>query len=266
MVRFICFVALIVTSRGSKASPPSNMSSAFRVEDNRVAVTFSRTEGSLENDWHQPQGLCANQTFQPSTPVEIISQIACGECDGKKARFCSEDRASFFEVSYSPLSLNCSVPIGDCDECLKVDSGALNADGCSLSDKTICLPVEIPVADLAKGTRQHPLCKDITFPGRRGGPGGPSYYQLTASWVGVFEDPDDPDEPSGCADFEGWLDQEGESCSDFDSQHYCTPDGKTGSGWDNSWGTLKDWYDDSGNTVVDACCACGGGHKPLLVG
>lgn len=67
--------------------------------------------------------------------------------------------------------------------------------------------------------------------------------------------------PHGCTDMAGWMDQEGETCALFAYNNYCTADGREGSNWNRSWGSLTDYYDRHGNTPADACCACGGGNR-----
>jgi len=56
----------------------------------------------------------------------------------------------------------------------------------------------------------------------------------------------------------GWADSDGDGCVKYGQDHWCTPDGKQGVGWDKEWGTFEAFkYQD--HTAVEACCVCGGG-------
>lgn len=71
---------------------------------------------------------------------------------------------------------------------------------------------------------------------------------------------------SSCSDVSGWRNQDGDTCSTYEHAHYCTSDGKEGSGWSHSsWGNFEDWYDSDGRTAFVACCACGGGSSNVIV-
>lgn len=71
--------------------------------------------------------------------------------------------------------------------------------------------------------------------------------------------------PSGCSDTPSWSDQQSETCSDFESNNWCTSSGQPGSGWHKSWGKISDFRDNHGNSAKDACCACGGGSSSVVV-
>lgn len=58
----------------------------------------------------------------------------------------------------------------------------------------------------------------------------------------------------------GWTSSGGRTCSEYFYSDWCTPDGKTGSSWNQSWGEFSDWASD-GVSADDACCLCGGGIK-----
>jgi len=69
--------------------------------------------------------------------------------------------------------------------------------------------------------------------------------------------------PTTCQDVAGWMDSEGDPCSLFELNSYCTKDGREGEGWDTcSWGSIKNYADSKGVTAFEACCACGGGSVP----
>jgi len=63
---------------------------------------------------------------------------------------------------------------------------------------------------------------------------------------------------SGCMDWPGWSDSAYDSCSDYETNEWCTADGGEGPGWSSSWGSIESWGL-SGVDAYDACCACGGG-------
>jgi hypothetical protein len=69
--------------------------------------------------------------------------------------------------------------------------------------------------------------------------------------------------PTICTDKAGWLSSEGDPCSLFELNSYCTADGREGDGWNTcSWGPITDYADSKGISALDACCACGGGSNP----
>jgi hypothetical protein len=70
--------------------------------------------------------------------------------------------------------------------------------------------------------------------------------------------------PSTCTDQpSGWVDSEGDPCSLFELNSYCTKDGLQGEGWDScSWGPITNYAGTGGLSAFDACCACGGGSAP----
>lgn len=67
-----------------------------------------------------------------------------------------------------------------------------------------------------------------------------------------------------CSDLPlGWKSSEGDPCSIYQLNSYCTPEGREGAGWDScSWGPITDYADSHGISALDACCACGGGSNP----
>lgn len=71
--------------------------------------------------------------------------------------------------------------------------------------------------------------------------------------------------PSKCKDKpETWRSSEGDPCSIYDLNSYCSADGHEGKGWNIcSWGSIKDYADPNGITALEACCACGGGTNPV---
>jgi len=123
----------------SSAVPPSNMPSTYRRKDARVPVAYKQE--FWEDDTSCAKG---NGCSQASAAPILVASIGspCGKCIDKTATFCSEDGAKILKVMYSPFSPGCSVPVGDCEECAKVDPEALDANGCALTDSTLCLPRE----------------------------------------------------------------------------------------------------------------------------
>eukprot|EP00928_Gymnodinium_smaydae_P016286 TRINITY_DN16086_c0_g1_i2.p1 TRINITY_DN16086_c0_g1~~TRINITY_DN16086_c0_g1_i2.p1 ORF type:complete len:614 (+),score=48.30 TRINITY_DN16086_c0_g1_i2:59-1843(+) len=72
-----------------------------------------------------------------------------------------------------------------------------------------------------------------------------------------------------CIDTEHWHDSDGEECSKYKSQKWCTEDGQVGIGWhEEEWGPVAS-YVANGFSAFEACCACGGGsrgeRKPINV-
>jgi len=63
-----------------------------------------------------------------------------------------------------------------------------------------------------------------------------------------------------CTDIEGWTDLEADNCWNYENQKWCKNDGTAGSGWDQAWGTLDDYFHD-GHSSLTACCVCGGGKR-----
>jgi hypothetical protein len=60
-----------------------------------------------------------------------------------------------------------------------------------------------------------------------------------------------------------WRSSEGDPCSTYELNSYCTPDRREGLGWNScEWGPITDYADAKGNSAYDACCACGGGTAP----
>jgi len=68
-----------------------------------------------------------------------------------------------------------------------------------------------------------------------------------------------------CADSAGWADSDGDDCTSYTQFFWCTPDGHTGTGWHEEWGTLADFEED-GQTALQACCGCGGGSEGTYEG
>jgi len=67
------------------------------------------------------------------------------------------------------------------------------------------------------------------------------------------------DEPSN------WRSSEGDPCSTYQRERYCTSVGSEGDGWDPGWGPISDFADSNGISALDACCGCGGGRKAFVV-
>lgn len=65
-----------------------------------------------------------------------------------------------------------------------------------------------------------------------------------------------------CISSPSWADVEGDDCTTYQAQMWCTKDGKAGVGWHEEWGTLKDFKSET-MSAVEACCACGGGSTPI---
>jgi len=63
--------------------------------------------------------------------------------------------------------------------------------------------------------------------------------------------------PNGCRNVE-WHDIDGDDCEVYAENQWCTLNGKPGTGWDETWGTLSE-FQANGFTALTACCACGGG-------
>ena len=59
-----------------------------------------------------------------------------------------------------------------------------------------------------------------------------------------------------------WRDNEGDSCSSYASNQWCTPDGGYGEAWGNSGDSFSD-YGMYGMGAHEACCVCGGGSATL---
>jgi hypothetical protein len=70
--------------------------------------------------------------------------------------------------------------------------------------------------------------------------------------------------PAGCSDRPlNWRSSEGDPCSLYDLNSYCTADRREGKGWNScAWGNLTKYADSKGVSAFDACCACGGGSLP----
>mmetsp|Transcript_31441 Transcript_31441/g.73437 ORF Transcript_31441/g.73437 Transcript_31441/m.73437 type:complete len:857 (+) Transcript_31441:80-2650(+) len=64
-----------------------------------------------------------------------------------------------------------------------------------------------------------------------------------------------------CVDHPFWRDSEGDDCSDYYLQQFCTSDGRLGLGWEHGWGNFSQYADARGIDAAEACCACGGGDE-----
>jgi len=65
-----------------------------------------------------------------------------------------------------------------------------------------------------------------------------------------------------CIDSPAWADVEGDDCTAYAAQKWCTKDGIAGVGWHEEWGSLKDFKSDT-MSALQACCVCGGGSTPI---
>ena len=70
-----------------------------------------------------------------------------------------------------------------------------------------------------------------------------------------------PSPSPACSDHPlDWRSSEGDPCSIYDLNSYCTADGREGEGWNAcAWGNITSYAGKGGVTALDACCACGGG-------
>lgn len=69
--------------------------------------------------------------------------------------------------------------------------------------------------------------------------------------------PSSSDQPSG------WKSSEGDPCSTYELNSYCTADGREGEGWNScDWGSITEYAGTDGKTAFEACAACGGGSAP----
>ena len=70
----------------------------------------------------------------------------------------------------------------------------------------------------------------------------------------------------GCSDVSGFVNSYGENCYKFWVSDYCNSTGGYGTGWDAAFGAFEDPENadvqDPTFTVLNACCACGGGVEP----
>lgn len=63
---------------------------------------------------------------------------------------------------------------------------------------------------------------------------------------------------TGCLDLRpGWVDADGDSCTDYHDKLYCNSDGSNGPRWDPS--QSFEFYTIDGTHAGEVCCACGGG-------
>lgn len=65
-----------------------------------------------------------------------------------------------------------------------------------------------------------------------------------------------------CIDVPNWEDREGLRCADYEALRYCETDGSAGPQWRNR-GLLSAATDLRNHSVIDSCCACGGGLDKL---
>ena len=87
----------------------------------------------------------------------------------------------------------------------------------------------------------------------------------TATSTSVLDGPAPVPSPSpACGDRPlDWRSSEGDPCSIYDLNSYCSADGREGLGWDScAWGNITKYADSNGVSALDACCACGGGTAP----
>jgi len=67
-----------------------------------------------------------------------------------------------------------------------------------------------------------------------------------------------------CNDTAGWTDKGGHGCSKYQSNRWCRKSGEAGLGWHaEAWGPLSSARSLDAS-VLEACCACGGGTKSVL--
>jgi hypothetical protein len=79
----------------------------------------------------------------------------------------------------------------------------------------------------------------------------------TATSTKVLSTPPVPHQT--CTD-KAWHSSEGDPCSTYELNSYCTADGQEGEGWNScEWGRLVNYADSHGVSAFDACCGCGGG-------
>jgi len=62
-----------------------------------------------------------------------------------------------------------------------------------------------------------------------------------------------------------WKDKRGFDCSVYESNYWCTTSGTTTNSWPSWWGAIEENSGEAGFTALQACCACGGGQKTLVV-
>jgi hypothetical protein len=61
----------------------------------------------------------------------------------------------------------------------------------------------------------------------------------------------------------GWTSAGGTDCATYYAKEYCTLSGGYGEGWEDSFGSFDLWAT-KGYSPLFACCACGGGSKPVV--
>lgn len=74
-----------------------------------------------------------------------------------------------------------------------------------------------------------------------------------------------PSPSAACSDSPvGWRSSEGDPCSLYVLNSYCTAGAREGPGWNRcAWGPITDYADSKGRSALDACCGCGGGTAPV---
>jgi len=72
--------------------------------------------------------------------------------------------------------------------------------------------------------------------------------------------PSSPPPIPGCTDVPGWKDADGDVCSSYSRNEWCTSSGEEGRGWHEEWGHFAS-FTNAGLTGLTACCACGGGNR-----
>jgi len=56
-----------------------------------------------------------------------------------------------------------------------------------------------------------------------------------------------------------WQSRDGETCTDYIADDYCTSEGRPGPGWETDWGYFESWAKPNSVAAHVACCGCGGG-------
>jgi len=65
---------------------------------------------------------------------------------------------------------------------------------------------------------------------------------------------------ANCDDITGWHDSDGDICSTYATNQWCSTTGQQGPGWHEEWGSMPT-FAANGHTAMEACCACGGGQQ-----
>lgn len=192
-------VILADTVSGEQASIPSDAPEVYHVEDEqREYIEHSwDTAGTLRvnreawpsfvcgidrmalgndtycddgryHDWCQASSaiwdtMCEKQRFpssydDPPTDSQVVR--GCGECIDHRSHFCSQDGDAAYIVHYNPFIPGCKQPIGECEECLKLDPSQLDSDNCVVGIQhedggRFCYPTEKQVKQTADAKCQH---------------------------------------------------------------------------------------------------------------